>query len=76
MKITPKKSVKVLRKAFKKDPGYAYSWHCNIAMAMMDSIGPGDMDYAYAHKICNEAASRFMKLAFDVDTKFNGEVNG
>ena len=50
---------------------YAHSWHCNIAMMVYDSI----MDEArftnkeLAHKIGNEAATRFMKLCFDVDTK-------
>jgi len=55
-------------------PGsYAHSWHCNIAMMCKDSID----EYAEfhnltsddSHKIGNDAASRFMKLCFDVETK-------
>ena len=52
------------------EPGsYAHSWHCNIAMmcydAMMQSYGDGH-DH---HAIANDAASRFMKMAFQVETK-------
>ena len=54
---------------------YAHSWHCNIAMACYDAIGSKEYDAPYGfdhdldHKIANDAASRFMKLCFDVDTK-------
>ena len=65
---TSAQAVEALSQAFKADPGYAHSWHCNIAMAMLDSLDPEDIDYMAAHKACNEAASRFMKQAFDVDT--------
>ena len=57
----------------------AHGWHCNIAMACQDAINSADItafDYnsglmseADAHKVGNEAASRFMKILFDVDTK-------
>lgn len=47
---------------------YAHSWHCNLAMAYYDS-SPKTMDCDDAHKIGNEAASRFMKLCFGVETK-------
>lgn len=50
-----------LSTALKDDPGFAWSWHCNVAMCVMDEGG----DYAMA----NKAASRFMKLAFDVETE-------
>lgn len=51
--------------------GFAHSWHCNIAMMCHDAIKderhePGD-DWAYC--VGNDAASRFMKLCFDVETK-------
>ena len=52
--------------------GYAHSWHCNIAMMCADAIYD---DYTEAltrddaHRIGNDAASRFMKLCFDVETK-------
>jgi len=52
---------------------YAHSWHCNIAMMCVDAITsecpPTAMPYDVAHKIGNDAASRFMKLCFDVETK-------
>lgn len=59
-----------LRKAFKEDPGYAWSWHCNIAMAMYDEFPDSFWvpDRSEQHKICNKAASRFMKNAFDIET--------
>ena len=54
---------------------YAHSWHCNIAMMCSDAIAnktydaPYGYDHALTHKISNDAASRFMKLCFGVDTK-------
>ena len=51
---------------------YAHTWHCNIAIMCSDAI-----DYYVEHhnltsedarKIGNDAASRFMKLCFDVET--------
>ena len=63
-------AVDTLRKAFKEDEGYAYSWHCNIAMAMYDEFPDSFWvpDRSEQHKICNRAATRFMKNAFGVDT--------
>jgi len=59
-----------LRKAFEKDPEYAWAWHCNIAMAMYDEFPDSFWvpDRSEQHKIANRAASRFMKLAFDIET--------
>ena len=54
---------------------YAHSWHCNIAMmcydAMSDAASKTDEPFNHgdAHKIANDAASRFMKLCFNVETK-------
>jgi len=59
---------------------YAHSWHCNIAMVCYDAIRaaeekvPGSTaDDTQAHldayAVSNDAASRFMKLCFDVKTK-------
>lgn len=57
-------------------PGsYAHSWHCNIAMMCYDAMcsglydDPQGFDHERAHKVANDAASRFMKLCFDVETK-------
>lgn len=56
-----------------EEPGsYAHSWHCNIACMCADAIHD---DYTEtltsedAHRIGNDAATRFMKTCFDVDTK-------
>lgn len=58
---TVKDAMDVLKKALLEDSDYAHSWHCNIACSVMDS--------GVDHEKSNEAASRFMKLAFDVETK-------
>lgn len=44
-----------------EDSDLAWTWHCNIACCVMDEGIP--------HAVANEAAARFMKLAFDVDVK-------
>ncbi len=57
---------------------YAHSWHCNIAMMCQDAITYDNenrqpmfqVSSSAAHKIGNDAASRFMKLCFDVETKY------
>lgn len=62
-----------LRQAMLDDgvgPGsYAHSWHCNLAMMFHDAMRENGIDSEAAYKIGNEAASRFMKLCFDVETK-------
>ena len=71
MNVTVEQAVNALQKAMKDegtDSGtLAHGWHCNIAMACYDSIK--DMSHDDAHKLANEAATRFMKHCFDVDTK-------
>jgi hypothetical protein len=53
---------------------YAHSWHCNIAMVCYDAIRVGELpvddkiQHNYAHAISQDAARRFMKLCFDVET--------
>jgi hypothetical protein len=65
-KMSTKRSSKIeramntLSEAFKNDPDYAHSWHCNIACMAMDA--------GASHEVANEGASRFMKLAFGVET--------
>ena len=51
----------------------AHSWHCNIAMACYDAIreAADGVPHEQAHLIGNYAASRFMKMLFDVETKNN-----
>ena len=66
---------KTLKKAMRDDPDYAHSWHCNIAMMCYDSIRAAenmvddDLAHEDALKVGNDAASRFMKLCFDVNTE-------
>lgn len=52
----------VFSEALKADPEWAWSWHCNIAMPLVDylKISPED---------ANLAAIKLMKHLFDVDTE-------
>ncbi len=50
----------ILKSAMRDEPGYAWTWHCNIAVASADE--------GLTHAASNAAAARFMKLCFDVDT--------
>lgn len=54
-----------------KHGSYAHSWHCNIAMACYDAMHDADTAFGHnqRHKVANDAASRFMKMCFDVETK-------
>jgi hypothetical protein len=61
IKMNIKKAFEVLKKAMEEDEDYAWSWHCNIAMAAYDE--------GLSHKKANKAANRFMKLCFGIDTK-------
>ncbi len=72
-----KKAFETLKQAMIDDPeqgGYAHSWHCNIAMMCFDAILTNDDEFNHeqAHKIGNDAASRFMRICFDVETKYRG----
>ncbi len=49
-----------LKTAMRDDPEYAWSWHCNIAMPIMDSIDCG-------HESANVAAAHLMSFLFDYD---------
>ena len=61
----------VLKSAIQKNEGYAWSWHCNIAISCYDSMREAEeIPHEQAHLTGNEAASRFMKLCFDVDTVY------
>jgi len=70
-----KNALKVIQSAMKadnpKEPGsYAHSWHCNIAMACHDSILSLDARRIdLARKAGNDAAARFMRICFDVETQ-------
>jgi hypothetical protein len=45
--------------AMRADPGYAWTWHCNIAMAFVDEGGD--------HALADHAAARFMRLLANVE---------
>jgi hypothetical protein len=53
----------------------AHSWHDNIAMACFDAMKEAELNRNHEsdsldhHAIANDAASRFMKLCFGVETK-------
>ena len=49
-----------IKTAMQMDPGYAWSWHCNIAVSMQDEGAP--------HDSANAGAAKFMHLCFGVDT--------
>lgn len=71
----------VIRQAMAEDPDFAHGWHCNVAMMCYDAINnadivaldmdSGDMSHDDRVRVGNDAASRFMKLAFDVETSAN-----
>lgn len=52
--------VNVLTEALRQDPEYAWSWHCNVAVAAQDA----GMDYAASQL----AAAKFLQLLANVDT--------
>lgn len=71
------KGMLILKEAMSQDPGFAYVWHCGIATAMYDELPdtfwmPDKSEY---HRICNRAASRFMKNTFDIET-YHGMLDG
>ena len=51
--------METLKKAFKNDPEYAWSWHCNITMAAFDE--------GLSISKANRVSARFMRNAFDID---------
>jgi len=71
--LTAKDAMQILKKEMQSegsDAGsYAHSWHCNIAMAAFYSLSVLISDHDKLRDRSNEAASRFMKLCFDVRTK-------
>jgi len=54
----------MLKRSIQSCNDYAWTWHCNIAMPMIDE--------GIESKTANIAASKIMRLLFDVDvTEFN-----
>lgn len=58
--ISAGQAVATLSSCFASDPGFAWGWHCNLAMAAQDE--------GLDHVAANRAAARFMYAAFGIDT--------
>jgi len=56
----PRSAFNELKFSIQQDQSFAWSWHCNVAMASYDE----GVDHATA----NKAAARFMQSCFGVDT--------
>lgn len=56
-------SMATVTNAIRNDPGYAWSWHCNIAMAAVDE--------GVNHMAANKLAARFLMILTGVDTTKN-----
>ena len=54
-----KRAYNDMSKAMKKDPEYAYGWHCNIACPLMDE--------GMEHDKANQVAERLMKHLFGIN---------
>jgi hypothetical protein len=50
--------------ALKADPDLAWSWHCNLAMPIMDRV-------KCSHTAANEAAADLMRHLFHIDIRSN-----
>jgi hypothetical protein len=57
------KAIETLSAQMKSDPGYAWSWHCNLAMLAVDA--------GAKHGAANRQAAQFMSNVFDVDTSLD-----
>lgn len=59
-----------LKEALQDDPDYAWSWHCNIAMNLMDNLGSYNpkANQQERSRVCNEAAAKMMNYIFNIDT--------
>ena len=51
-----------LTAALKGDPEYAWAWHCNLAMPIMDNA-------KVSHRVANITAARLMQHLFGIDTE-------
>jgi hypothetical protein len=56
-----------LKAAIQADIGYAWSWHCNVAMPMLDA------KVGVTHEQANEAAACVMQHLFGVDVRASSE---
>ena len=61
-------SMRIIGEAARSDPGYAWSWHCSIAMAFYHSW-TNENRPADIHRKVNEGAARFLYNLFKIDVK-------
>jgi hypothetical protein len=50
----------LLAKALQSDPDYAWAWHCNLAMPIMDNA-------RVSPEVANRTAAVLMRHFFDID---------
>ena len=55
-------AMKIVTDAMRADPDYAWTWHCNIAMAFVDEGGD--------HGLANHAAARFLRTLADIEPMY------
>lgn len=67
--ISVGQAITTLVEAFSDDPEFAYTWHCNIAMAAFDVI-ERQTGIKTSHKMSNDIATAVMKQLFNVETTF------
>lgn len=58
----PVSAMQALRQALQADPEYAWAWHCNFAMPIMDSIHCTPAQ-------ANKAGADLMRYVFDIDIR-------
>jgi len=69
MDNTVKYAMDTIRHQLKDDDSYAHSWHCNLAMMYYDAArSDSDVSHQDAHRVGNDAATRFMQLCFNKHT--------
>lgn len=68
----PALAMAILAKAMKEDPDYAWTWHCNLAMPIHDSMSDTQPQ---RHALANIAAARIMAHVFDVNTMSTYETD-
>lgn len=56
----PVSAMRALSDALKADPGYAWAWHCNLSMPIMDATG-------CSGELANQAGAHLMHHLFGID---------
>lgn len=68
MSILTRIGFALVKRAIRRDPELAWSWHSNLAMASYDAM-PTELSHRLSrHRIANEGAAAFMVRCFGVDT--------